>query len=299
MAHRAQDFFDRGPRARLRISSSGGFTLVELLVVITIIGMLMALLLPAVNAAVEAGRGAQCKNRLRNMATAANLYQSTNGHYPSYENKVSSGGRIGSWVVEMFAELDRYDLQEPWSDDGVAPPTPYWNLLVCPSDPPEQAQGAKLSFVANSGCATVTTGDSIAGNGIFLGLDQRATQDNILDGTSMTLLFSENIQSQRSAEGWGGASGLRERTTFVWHNGAGTATQKINGNKLTAPVQQLESARPPSFHSGGVNVAFVDTHVIFLKEGTAYAVYRQLMTPYHAESDAPTSDPVLDESQFQ
>ena len=59
------------------------FTLVELLVVISIIGMLVGLLLPAVNSARASARRTQCANRLRQLGIAAQGYVSTNNHFPS------------------------------------------------------------------------------------------------------------------------------------------------------------------------------------------------------------------------
>ncbi len=70
-----------------------GFTLVELLVVIAIIGMLMALLLPAVNNAREQGRRAVCLNNMKNLSTALRSYEATRKELPGYANNVAADKR--------------------------------------------------------------------------------------------------------------------------------------------------------------------------------------------------------------
>jgi prepilin-type N-terminal cleavage/methylation domain-containing protein/prepilin-type processing-associated H-X9-DG protein len=278
----------------MAIRRRGAFTLVELLVVITIIGMLMALLLPAVNAAVEAGRNTQCKNNIRNLGIAVDSFQNSSGYYPAYSTSYGSPTpQAVSWVVTLLPQFERLDLYQDWGNSAitVANKSPYLELLVCPSDPPEQIGGPILSYVANSGCATAGKETK---DGIFHVAPIQVTVDSIVDGKSNTLCFSENIQATK----WDVAT--REGTTFVWHTSDPPPTDaKINQNKTTAAVS-INSARPSSFHSGGVNVAFCDTHVLFLKEEVDYKVYAQLMTPNYRESSMPAAWQVpLDDSKYK
>ena len=69
--------------ARRSFGSRRGFTLVELLVVIAIIGILVSLLLPAVQGAREAARITQCKNNIKQMALACRSHEAAHGHFPA------------------------------------------------------------------------------------------------------------------------------------------------------------------------------------------------------------------------
>lgn len=98
--------FCRGRRSR-------AFTLVELLVVIAIIGVLVALLLPAIQSAREAARSATCKNNIRQVAIAMQLYHDTMKQLPTGANKKGGTRYNLGWpilVMEHFEEGNRRDV---------------------------------------------------------------------------------------------------------------------------------------------------------------------------------------------
>lgn len=124
-----------------------GFTLVELLVVIAIIGILIALLLPAINAAREAGRRAQCMNNVKQLGLAAINYQETLGYFPwgvsvpKGQDPTTTYQWGANWVISILPYTENpglyksYNPLKPVSDPANAAlraariPT-----MLCPSD---------------------------------------------------------------------------------------------------------------------------------------------------------------------
>jgi len=98
------------PLERTRTARKRGFTLVELLVVIAIIGVLVSLLLPAVQAAREASRRSQCANQLRQLAIAVQLYHDSNRGLPRSRMVCFHG----TWASELWPFLEQSTLASAW-----------------------------------------------------------------------------------------------------------------------------------------------------------------------------------------
>lgn len=182
--------------------SRPGFTLVELLVVISIIGVLMGLLIPAVQAAREAARRTECANNVKNLALAAVTYETTNRKLPGYLNYfgeftgandpgdpdntyTTAHHKYGTWHVALMPNLGAQATYERYNEDKYplyATDTPNaingWQInsvpnipiFVCPSangmafDSQESAQN---TYISNNGFWPVDTdGNPIGYNSV-------------------------------------------------------------------------------------------------------------------------------------
>ena len=164
-----------------RPQKSRGFTLVELLVVITIIGMLVSLLLPAIQAAREAGRRATCQNNMRQCSLAITQFADTKRAYPGYVQLIPTGNTTvpyirASWVVPILPQLERNDLYQNWQKVGsllatfngipAASTQSFYSpvqVLICPSNSTPDLGGNPLSYVVNTGLARTADDSSVPG----------------------------------------------------------------------------------------------------------------------------------------
>lgn len=224
-----------------------GFTLVELLVVIAIIGILIALLLPAVQAAREAARRSQCTNNMKQIGLALHNYHDTYKSFPAG----AWGCCWGTWMIaiqpymEQSALYDLYHFENKWGapvDDAryshaknLPVTTTRFTGHTCPSDIPNSPIATPAgytpagrmtahNYAANYGNTSYAQGTVPPTNGIrFMGapfgpVGSAANVDKIVgfsavyDGTSNTFLVGEVLQGKggdlRGFVWWGDASGF-------------------------------------------------------------------------------------------
>lgn len=184
---------------------SRAFTLIEILVVIAVIGILAALLLPAMQSVLDSARRAQCMSNMRQIGIALRVYHDAFGSFPpgrlTYPMVYSPQARVLSYIEQDgIRDLINYDVSfanadlPTWANATAAQMT--ISLYVCPADSgtvPNSGFGA-TSYVGNVGTGLVDNGNLNAGpiDGIFFQGSKVSTRD-ITDGLSKTVLFSETV----------------------------------------------------------------------------------------------------------
>jgi prepilin-type N-terminal cleavage/methylation domain-containing protein/prepilin-type processing-associated H-X9-DG protein len=206
--------------ARSRSRDQGGFTLIELLVVMAILGVLVGLLLPAVQAAREAARRAQCANNLKQIGIALHHYHATVGSFPV--GFLSPTGPVPTttsplqyrWSVlaQMAPHLEQtalfhalnFDFPLAYRPSGGGPFWPFYPanttamathvaIFVCPSDgaPAPSADSGPTNYAFCTGDGS-GGGDATGANGPFI-LGPSLSLADVVDGSSGTVAASEQL----------------------------------------------------------------------------------------------------------
>ena len=299
-----------------------GFTLVELLVVIAIIGILVGLLLPAVQSAREAARRTQCMNNLKQFGLAMHNHESAYKVFPQSRPFDKAGGRT-SWCIVVLDFIEQsnlanlYDKNIRWNvGSNVTAGQTAIPIFICPSSPagstrrPAAGTGSDVDgrsmgpsdyivmhrlrhrfYNAHGLVNPLGTADH---EGVLVA-DRQTKIGSILDGTTNTMLIMEDAARPnwyvfRRDQG----TILPRPDGFGWTDpdgGAGSMdgtdqlTGAINGGSGTGRciMNCNNDSEPFSFHTGGMNVAMADGSVRFLSQNISAATFAALLTPRGGE----------------
>jgi prepilin-type N-terminal cleavage/methylation domain-containing protein/prepilin-type processing-associated H-X9-DG protein len=275
-----------------------GFTLVELLVVIAIIGMLVGLLLPAVQQAREASRRTQCQNNLRQIGVALLNYEQQHrefpigliGYWPTTPAGEPQKQQLLSWNVQLLPFVEQQALWQEFHFELAAYESPNRELgatliptFLCPSTIEDRLFSTatlwrSMAFTDYGGMYGVEgpgRDDPDFGNadapipprqtlneaslGVML-YDEPVTLREITDGTAHTVSVAEIL--------------VRRINSLEWVNG-----HNIFAQRQSLPVNSSEGSEEiGSPHPGGALAAFCDGHVAFLHDETEQAVLNALLT---------------------
>jgi prepilin-type N-terminal cleavage/methylation domain-containing protein len=292
-------------------SPRGGFTLVELLVVIAIVGILIALLLPAIQAAREAARRMSCQNNLKQIGLAVQNYAQAQHHLPPPKLGAEQYNKLGGTFVALLPYLEessRFDQYDQSQDVDAPVNVPITgkpvDVYLCPSMAmnramPEEAAGEKVGPGSYMICTRTEYNKYGALDGAFANPadDGRYSLNfkNILDGTSKTLLVGEtNFGHQKrlwngigELDGtpmWGDQSWAHGYWALAWGHMAANDPSLYNNSLVYKAPMSNRCFR--SDHSGGVQFAMLDASVRFLTNDSDPNVRRALVTRAGSECDA-------------
>ncbi len=264
-------------------------TLIELLVVIVIIGILMALLLPAVQYARASARRLECASRLRQVALALHEFHDARKSFPAglTRNTSSSSTPYSTWIVSILPFLDQDPLWQQSNNAYLQDPSPFHNpphtlmaqllpAVQCPADDRVRVVQRTRSDrqVALSSYLGVSGTNLFATDGVLYG-DSNVTFGNIKDGVSHTLLVGERPPSPDFFYGWWYAgvgqgqtgslnSVLAVREVNIFTDPYGSCFDgpyRFRPGTISQPCDRFHFW---SLHSGGGNFALCDGSVHFL-----------------------------------
>jgi prepilin-type N-terminal cleavage/methylation domain-containing protein len=307
------------PNQRRLVVRWSGFTLIELLVVIAIIGVLIALLLPAVQKVREAANRIKCGNNLKQIGLAIHNLHSTYGQLPplcapnQYTMITLSGPYNGEIGFTLFAFMLPFVEQDAMYREavtytqthggftGAGPGTPeYWVIATyrCPSDPtPGDGRGARDDHGGPTGWGI----SNFAANYYVFGnptesSDAAAVQgharipSSFPDGTSNTIMFAERYANCVNPGDGTDRTSLWADSTSDWrpvfciNNVARQVTGAGYPTCLMFQVQpawegNCDPSRAQSPHAGGIQVCLVDGSVRFVGATISQATWGQACDP--------------------
>src|SRR3954470_5863398 len=278
------------------------FTLVEILVVIAIIGLLVALLFPAVQSSREASRRLQCTNNLKQIGLAFLNFESSHRVFPpGYVSQFdASGNDTGpgwGWAAMILPQMDEspiynvihFDLpiEHPMNGVRVASIPNY----LCPTEDfrhvwqAKRPDGSPICEVAESNYVAMfgTTEPGVDGDGMFF-RNSKIKMSDISDGTSKTIAAGERTHQLGRATWVGSVTQAvlfpeddNSQSQAVPETGAGMtlghAGEGIGPGGTGGDVNQFYG-----LHGQGANFVFADGHVSFLLTSMDYDTYLALAT---------------------
>ncbi len=271
----------------MKANDARAFTLIELLVVIAIIGVLIALLLPAVQSAREAGRRLQCVNNLKQIGLAVHNYVESKGVRPFGQGPEPTAGWYGwSTLTMLLPYLDQSPLYNSVNfdiPDGSAPGTDpnttsqrvAISYFICPSDVDRlTVPEGHNNYAACTGSSPrmndgITTGlfGGMYGSGPYVPTTVRL--QGITDGLSQTVAFSERVK---------GIGEWNSAQAADWLTPSGSVVRIDNLPPDPMRVYQICSATDP--HAADAILSGHYSIGSFWHIGTAYgARYNHVMPP--------------------